>query len=254
MRRPDVETLMAYANGSLTPEEAHGIERFLEGDSEVRRLIEAYQRVQTLTPAAFEAPMQEVRRRHRSDPVMPSSAGADAMAPTARTARRFTRGLAASLVVIAGLGFGAFLLGQEQEEESPIALGRLSTIDALSAALTRLTTGTPDMAGDRAMTVLTTFRDAALRPCRKFELSDTSPTVSLIIAVACHDDGAWWIEGAAWLKTGGSGSSYDSAPATSEPGADALAGVLGRLGAGGALAHEDEAALIARDWHEEPAK
>jgi anti-sigma factor RsiW len=244
MKRPDVDTLMAYANGALTPEETRRIERFLEGNSEVRRLIETFRRTQASAPAAFKAP---------------GSTGAGVMAPPARTAGRSKRAtaLAASLAVIAALGLGAFLLGPDDESqialESPIAPGRLSTIDALSAALTRLASSTPGMAGDRAIMMLTTFRDARRRPCREFEISDTSPTASHIIAVACQDGGAWWIEGAAWLVAGASNGGAEFAPASSGR-ADPLASLLKRLGAGAALEQEEEAGLIARNWQEEMAK
>ena len=251
MEQPDVETLVAYANGALTPEEARQIERFLRGNREVSRLIETFRQTQALTRAAFEAPMREARPRRMSDPIMrpPGSTGAGGIAPPARRAGRRGRAvtLAASLAVIAGLGFGAFLL--ERGEESPIALGRLSTIDAMSAALSRLASGVPDMVGDRVITVLTTFRDVARRGCRKFELSDTSPTASRIIAVACQDGGAWQIEGAAPLLVSGSEGNGEFASANSE-GADPLAGLLKRLGAGVALAREEEAVLITRNWQQ----
>jgi anti-sigma factor RsiW len=244
MKRPDVDTLMAYANGGLTPDERRRIERFLEGDSEVRRLIETFRRTQAPAPTPSKA------RGFK---------GAAGIAPPPPAAGRSNRGtaLAVSLVVIAALGLGAFLLGQDEESqtavESPIAPGRLSSIDALSATLTRLASGTPGMAGDRALAVLTTFRDARRRPCREFEVSDTSPTASHIIAVACQDGGAWWIEGSAWLVAGGSNSSAGFAPSSSGR-ADPLAGLLKQLGAGVALEPEEEAALIARNWQEEAAK
>ena len=246
MKRPDVETLIAYAKGAVTPEKARQIERYLDANSDARRVIEDFRRMQALTSAASAAPTGDAAKKRRSGaPILksPGSTGDHGMAPPARVAGppKWASALAASLLVIAALGLGGFLL--RQDEESPIALGRLSTIDTLSAALTRLASGTPDIAGDRLITVLTTFRDAARRACRKFEISDTSPTASRIIAVACQDRGAWRIEGAAWL-----GSAL--APASSES-ADPLAPLLKRLGAGEALAPEDEAALIGRNWQDE---
>jgi hypothetical protein len=166
-----------------------------------------------------------------------------------------------SLVAAAGLGFAAFLLGWHQEsmmalkpdEESPIVLGRLSTIDALSAALTQLASGTPGMAGERVVTVLRTFRDSTGRLCREFELSDTSPTTSNIGAIACHDGSAWWVEGAAWRSATGFGGGGEVIPASSEA-PDKWAALLSRLGAGGALEREEEAAVIAGSWRKETAQ
>jgi hypothetical protein len=247
MKRPDVETLIAYAKGAVTPEKARQIERYLDGNSDARRVIEDFRRMQAaLTSAAFEAPTKQAAPRRSNNAPMPRprrSPGAHGMAPPARVAgpRKRATVLAASLAVIAALGLGGFLL--REGEESPIALGRLATIDTLSAALTRLASGTPDMAGDRAVTVLMTFRDAARRACRKFEISDTSPTAPRIIAIACQDSGAWRIEGAAWLKS-------EFAPASSES-ADPLAALVNKLGGGEPLAPAEEAALIGRDWQDE---
>jgi hypothetical protein len=246
MKRPDVETLISYAKGAVGPEKARQIERYLDGNPDARRVIEDFRRMQALTSTDFETPPRQTAPRRRSGapmPKPPGSPGAHGTAPPARVVGRRKRAtaVAASLVVIAALGLGGFLLGQD--EESPIALGRLSTIDTLSAALTRLASGTPDMAGDRAITVLTTFRDEARRACRKFEISDTSPTAPRILAVACQDSGAWRIEGAAWLRSA-------FAPAGSER-SDPLAGLLNSLGAGKPLAPEEEAALIARNWQDE---
>jgi hypothetical protein len=249
VQQPDVETLVAYANGALTPVEARQIQRFLESNSEARRLIEDYRRSLVLGSVAIKAPLRNAPPRHPIEAAMkpPGSAGLGGIAQPSRTAwggkRRIA--LAALLIMLAGLGIGPFLSGWN--EESPIALGRLSAIDALSAALTKLASGSPGMAGDRAVTVLTTFRDAARRPCRQFEISDISPTVARVVAVACLDGGAWRIEGAAWLAAAG------SALADSD-GADPLAGALKRLGIGGALAYEEESALIARNWREEIGK
>jgi hypothetical protein len=245
MKRPDVETLIAYAKGAVTPERARQIERYLDGDTDARRVIEDFRRMQGLTSGTSGGQNGEPARRRRNNAPMPKSPGPAVAPGLTKTARQSTPGkkataVAAALTVIAALGLGGFLLGQD--EESPLALGRLSTIDTLSAALTRLASGTPDMAGDRAITVLMTFRDAERRACRKFEISDTSPTASRIAAVACQDSGAWRIEGAAWIDS-------ELAPARSG-GADPLAAVLNKLGAGEALAPEDEAALIGRNWQD----
>jgi hypothetical protein len=246
VQQPDVETLVAYANGALTPAEARRIERFLEGNSEARRLIEDYRRTLTVARTPSKAPRRKVPPRHLTGDAIkpPGSAGVERIAPPPRMARWFTGGiaLAALLIILAGLGIGAFLPGRE--EESPLALGRLSAIDALSPALTKLASGSAGMAGDRAVTVLATFRDAKRRPCRHFEMSETSPTAARIVAVACLDGGGWRIEGAAWLDAGG------VALANAE-GADPLSGPLRRLGAGAALAPEEEDALIAGNWQGE---
>jgi anti-sigma-K factor RskA len=251
MKRPHDEILMAYADGALTPEKAGEVERFLQADNEARKMVEAFRRTRELAHAAFDAPMREAPPRRLVDTIMtsPAPAGARGSAPPRRMARwpMARMAMAASAAVIAGLGLGLFLLGRD--EESPIALGKLSTDDALSAALTRLASGTPDMAEARVITVLTTFRDAAHRPCREFEMSDTSPTAPRIMAVACRDGSAWRIEGAAWLRAGGANNGGDFAPAGSE-GADPLTGLLKRLGAEATLAPEEEAALIAGDWQE----
>jgi hypothetical protein len=251
MKQPDVETLVAYAKGALRPEEARQIEQFLKGNSEVHRLIKSFRQTEGLAQAAFPAPARQARPQNSSDAIRksPGLIGAGNKARPARTAGRRNRAaaLAAALAMISGMGLGVFLLGRD--EESPIALGRLSSIDALSSALSRVASGTPDIIGDRVVTVLTSFRDTAGRACRKFEVSDLSPTVSPIVAVACQDGGAWRIEGAARLTVGGSGSG-ESASAGSD-GADALAGLLSRLGAGDAMAHEEETALIAQNWQQE---
>jgi hypothetical protein len=245
MKRPDVETLIAYAKGTVTAEKARQIERFLDGNSDARRAIEDFRRMLPLTSAAPNARAAAAHRRRPASglpPKPPRSEGAR-MASLSRIAKppKWATALAASLAVIAALGLGGFLMGRD--EESPIAIGRLSSIDTLSAALTRLASGTPDMAGDRAVTVLMTFRDKARRACRKFEISDTSPTAPRILAIACQDNGAWQIEGAAWQGS-------DFSPAKSES-VEPLAALLKSLGAGQALAPEPEAALIGRNWQGE---
>lgn len=247
MKRPDVETLIAYAKGALSPDKARQIERYLDANSDARRVIEDFRRMSGLNPATSHAHAGAAAPRpRRSAPARkpPRSPIPQRMAPPPARAAGPRRGaivLAASLAVVAALTLGGVLVWQE--EESPIPPGRLSTIDTLSAALTRFASGTPAMAGDRAITVLMTFRDAGRRPCRKFEISNTSPTAPRIIAVACQDSGSWQIEGSAWL-----GSAFG--PASAE-GADPLAALLRDLDAGRALAPEDEAALIGRNWQDE---
>lgn len=245
MKRPNVETLIAYAKGTVTPEKARQIEAFLDSNSDARQAIEDFRRMLQLPPAAPSTHMETAQRRRAGTANLrpPRSQGAQRIARSPGIAKKpkWMAALAASLAVIAALGLGGFLM--EGREESPMALGRLSTIDTLSVALMRQASGAPDMAGDRAVTMLMTFRDEARRACRKFEISETSPTAPRILAVACQDNGAWRIEGAAWQ-----GNAYSQALSESvEP----LAALLKKLGAGQALTPEAEAALIGRNWQGE---
>jgi hypothetical protein len=169
MKRPDVETLIAYAKGAVHPEKARVIERFLEQDSQTRRAIEQFRKMHAVPIAPGEA----LRSHRNSAPPSPppgsmASHGAERQAHKGGSSKIVTI-LSATLTIVTALGLGGFLL-ERRDEESPIAVGRLSGIDTLSAALTRVETGGSDMAGDRAVTVVMTFRDAARRACREFEL------------------------------------------------------------------------------------
>src|SRR5262245_29954054 len=126
MKRPDVETLIAYAKGAVPPERARQIERFLAGDGEARRVIENFRRMQGLAAVSGEAPQR--RRAGATSPARKPSGAivAQPMTPPARSAKpKLAAALAASLAIVAAIGLGGFLLGRE--EESPIALGRLSS-------------------------------------------------------------------------------------------------------------------------------
>ena len=213
-RKLDDETLMAYADGALGPEEAAAVRAALAADPEAAADVDRFRESARLVRAAFDDTLAEpvpptLERRVRA---AARAAEAERHALDALVRRRGRRplALAASVALLLGLGIGSRLSPGAGDEALP-GLG-----DALAGTASGVHASLPDGA---TLTPLATFRDRDGRWCRQFARAADGRTGE---GVACRDaEGGWRL---AFLVPDGTAAGRDYAPAGEEPSlADGLA-------------------------------
>lgn len=257
MTRPTDEELMAYADGTLDDSERAALARHLETDAEARAIVTMFQRTSALAREAFELPADapaliSLKARIRATPIRDAAAENTVVrVPMSRWRQLASQiseapRLAAATLLCIGLASGwmmARLAGGPQT--SVIALGEVARGSTMERTLETLASGT---VSDRLM-VVSTFRDRNARACREFEIvrGGNAPAPELA-GVACRQpDGRWIVEGAARIATKADASQPGYVPSGAEEG-EALASLLGLLGAGQALTAADEQTLLKRGW------
>lgn len=235
-RKLDDETLMAYADGALGPEEAAAVRAAVASDPEAAADVDRFRESARLVRVAFDDTLAEpvpptLERRIRAAARV---AEAERHAPDALVRRRGRRPLAiaASVTLLLGLGIGS-RLGRPAGDAALPGLG-----EALAGTASGVQASLPDGA---TLTPLATFRDRDGRWCRRFARAADGRTGE---GVACRDaEGAWRL---AFLVPDRAAAGPDYAPAGEEPSlADGLAD---RMRAGDPLADAQERDLIDRRW------
>jgi hypothetical protein len=182
----DDATLMAYADGELTPDERADVERAVAGDAELRGRLEAHRRMRSLLSSAYtdvlDEPvpeqLQAVARGSAPRPaeVVDLSARREAKA---RWSVREWGAMAASLVGGLVLGLGAM---NTQAPLIAVTADGLNARGALERALdTQLAS---DQAG--AVRIGLSFREEDGDYCRTFELTERGTT-----GIACREAEGW---------------------------------------------------------------
>lgn len=256
------ETLEAFVDGALSPEESARVVLRLADNPEDAAYVDALMELNALLGAAFSEPLnQAVPERIRAT-IFPAAAVAGAGAAAAgparsgsRTARPGWRGavpsrrsagawaaVAAAAVLAVGL-----VVGPWRGEQSVQIAGATGADDELRVALEEQPSGPVATTADEKITLIATFADRLGRPCREYEiLHDAARAVTR--GVACRSPETGWateVAVASRLPTASSGEGY--VPAQGEE-SDALDGALDRLGAGMLLTAGEERALIASNW------
>jgi len=282
MKRPDDETLMAYADGQLDPSEMARITEYLRHDAEARETVAMFQGTSAIIAGfgdeAFSKPvspeliaMLRTGGTASDTPKPPEETVPDHTLPSSRTAEvipfRPKRGaiwtgsardlaaLAACLVLIAG-GTMTWLArpnGGAGDTNVTLAVGPISANSPLAQVLEQRPSHQPVALASRggeptALVAMSTFQDQAERYCREFELTSGAEQRPLSIGVACRTSGGiWTVEGV--VKTDGGQVQTPGVvkPAGSNQTA-ALDGLMSKLGARPALTKDNERAIIGRGW------
>ena len=238
------ETLMAFADGELTPEEAARIESAMDADDELVARVALFTQTRAASKTALKPLLDEpvppqltsaieamiARRRSAEAPA------GNVVALPARTPNRWMLPLAASLaaVVIGGLaGYRLAGSGAGSEGLQVAGIDNSELDDALAtvaAGEERQLTG-----AGRRFRAIATFRDAGGATCREFEVD--SADRSTVISVACLAGGQWRVSFA--VAAAGNDAGY--APASSTQALDAY---LAAIEAGEPMSRETEAEAL----------
>ena len=247
----DDETLMAYADGLLSGEEARAVDRALAVDATLAARVAAMADARRAVKAAHAEPppvpaelLARVRALAEADARRRAAAtGAPKVVDLASRRRQvplWQLPLAASVALVAG-GLAGWLAapgpGPGQGPAGGLAVAELGD-PAISDALDRVASGERvALAGGAGLAAIATFRDGDGALCREFEY-DRDPRTTLV-AVACRGDAAWDLR-LAVVAPGAGSDGY--APASSLETLDAF---LAATGAQPPLSPEDERAALA---------
>lgn len=237
----DDETLMAYADGALGPDQAQRVAEAAEADPRVAARIAMFRETGSLLgalgAARQEVPVPEELAR-RVERTLADARAANRVVPFPESRRTWRAAAVAAGValVVGGLGgIVASLALRGPEASAP----SLALIDApgLREALDSLPAGARAPAGDAEVRIVSSFLAEDDAFCREFELAHAGgPTV---VAVACREGDTWAPRFAVATQTSGdAGYAPASALAT-------LDTFLATIGAGPPLAAEEEAPRLA---------
>jgi hypothetical protein len=180
----DSETLMAYADGELSPIDAKRVERAIADDPKLKAQVDDHRRLRAMLANGFAAVAQAPVPDRLTRLLTPSPV-ADLAAARARRARGFGwRNWGTGIAIAASL-VGGVLVGQRLDGNNAPVRARGDALVAsagLAQALdTQLASAQP--AGG-AVRMLVTFRDQSGTICRSF-------TGAALSGIACRDGGDW---------------------------------------------------------------
>lgn len=261
MTRLTDETLMYYADGLLDPSERRWVEKLVAGDARLQARLEVFQSTGRELADLLEQADNEPAPARLRDFVSRLPVGPEPRRGKAGLKERifqtanFRPALAASVALVAGIGLGWLLRGEEAGHA--MALGDLVRIEnnrivarePLDHALDSSPSGDRTAAAlpDRQpfdLKVKMTFRNEAGRYCRAYEVAMTSS--EHYEGVACRVDGQWSVALQA-LTAPSRPASGQFAPAGGGK-SSAMDAAIGALIEGDPLAGEDEAAAMRKGW------
>lgn len=200
------ETLMAYVDGELTPEEARGVEAEIAAKPELKAFVEQQEALRRglhdSFDAVFDLPLPEAMLAAAAQP--PSLRWRLAQAFKALVSRRVLiwSGIPAAAALACGVAVGVLITspGGANIVSMP---GGLVARGALSATLSGTLSGRPVQTAEVQIGI--SFRDKTGRYCRTFQTGGASP----LAGVACHQGGDWHIAALAVpAKEEGAGTAY----------------------------------------------
>lgn len=251
--RPSInsDTLMSYADGTLSAEAAARIERAIEGDQALRDELEDYRRtrqvlVQTIGPLVQDAvPPGLVDLINRTAPGSPGTSNKVVNFPPIRKTRPvWTDALAAGLLLAIGVGAGSIMnSGSAGPADMVVAVsadGMISRASVIAAALETQPSASVFRQDGIAVKPVQTFFSNEM-PCREFEVATETAGA---VGIACRHPTGWRLETIlAASVTQGSGYQVAAGPN------DALIeGVLNGLSATPGLERDPEACLLGQHW------
>ncbi len=214
----DAETLVAYADGQLTPEQAEGVEEALRQDDEARETLRRLREDSAALRAALAGVTNEPLPRRTVSLVESPSAEivelpAGPIGGAGPGSRLWQSMLAASLAAAVVAGAVSFLVSSRQIEREVARLaaatapGALARDKAISQALESLVSGTslewqnPDGIMVGSVTPVRSFRVASGQWCREYLLLDLLPGGSdRRRGVACREEDGHWTTRALLLE------------------------------------------------------
>lgn len=229
------ETLMAYVDGELPPEERARVEAAITADADLQAFVAQQHALRRGLHDAFDDVL--------ATPVPEALLAAAAKPPSWRFrlrslgARRIAlwSGIPAAAALACGLVLGVFLGGPSGDVVS--GPGGLMARGPLAAALTHQLAAHPERTAMARIGI--TFKDKAGRFCRTFTAGQTA-------GIACHQGGGWHIAALAQsAPEPGADDAYQTAGSTMpDPIRSAVQGLI----AGPALDAKAERAARAAGW------
>jgi surface antigen len=272
MKRPNDETLMAFADGMLNAEEHARVAAYLESDAEARQVVEAFKLSGEAAAQAF-SDVGDAKSQDLIDLIMSGAPAAgsasedeeDTVVPFRKTVgpqqlvSKYALPLAAGIALVIGSVVG-FSVGNRTPgtdvTTAEIAIGPVRSDGPVAHLLQSKPSGEsipfqPREGILRELVVVSTFRDQHGRPCREFETTKASePFRPIDIGVACREPaGHWTVEGAVHLAGPAvEKPSNGFEPASGVDETTAIEGLMKMLGAQKAFSPEEEKQALERDW------
>lgn len=241
------ETLMAFADGELSPDEAAAVEQAMETDEalalKVAGFLESRLQSQKALKALLDEPVPDALSKSVQEMVdrQDAEAGDNVVAfpakpqGTATGTPRWALPLAASVALVAG-ALGGFIAGQSGGD----APGDLKMADlsqpAITQALTTVASGKETSLGrNERFRAIATYKDESGALCREFEVDHADK--STVVAVACRIQKTWQVQ----FTVVAAQNSKGYAPASSH---EALNAYLSAVGAGEPMSEETEQSAL----------
>lgn len=238
------DQIAALVDGSIEDKaEAAALQRVLDSDPAARAYAEQLRRSNDLLRQAFEIPADEPTPAAIEAAIFGEPGKVEVFRPKRGFSQWTPTAIAASLALLIGLGAGNLFFGGGSGDPVIATLGDAPLDGPLHAALESLPSGTRSEAGVQPML---SFYDGNGRPCREFEVTGELPA-ELEFGVACRGEtGNWHVE--IMVTAPATEPGPDGFVPASGAGGSALDSMLDALGAGPALAPEDEAVLLKGGW------
>ncbi|MBP7001583.1 zf-HC2 domain-containing protein [Amaricoccus sp.] len=250
------ETLAAFVDGALSPEESARVVLHLADCADDAAYVDALMELNALLGAAFAAPVNQAIPERIRAAIFPAPASVGRARASGRSGWRMARpggrriaawaAVAAAAALVVGVGIDLRTGGDTvQIAGAPGADG------ALRAALEAAPSGEAPSEGEERITLIATYRDAAGRPCREYEILHDAER-ALTRGLACRNSGEDWeteVAVASRLPSPAAGGGEGFVPAQGAA-SDTLDAALDRLGIGMSLTPDEERALIGSDWVE----
>ncbi len=240
------ETLMAFADGELSPDEQAAVERAMETDEALALKVAGFleSRIQSQTalkplldeavPDALSKSVQGLVDQQAADEAnvvaFPGKRQAAAMGTP-----RWALPMAASVALVAG-ALGGYLAGlSESGSPSGLKMADLSQ-PAITQALTTVASGKETSLGSsERFRAIATFKDDSGDLCREFEVDHADK--STVVAVACHVEKTWQVQ----FTVVAAQNSQGYAPASSH---EALNAYLSAVGVSEPMSEESEKSAL----------
>lgn len=244
------ETLHAYVDGALSPEEAAKVVLHLADHPQEQARVDALMALNETLAQAYEAPMNEAVPQSIMDAILQpiaASASPEAGANVIPFRRRKTTWMGAGLAVAATVALAAVMVPQVMSSQhNHLTVGPVAQNSAVNITLDRTISGTTVQLDDGAtLTAVASFATRSMGICREIELLNPARN-ELETAIACRRAGNHWhIE----LATAIIGQVDDAGfvPASGQ-GPDMISRYLDAIGAGFTLSADEEEQEISLSW------
>jgi len=260
------ETLMAYADGELSPDDAQRLERDMVDAPDLRDRVAMFDRQRTMARAAYADILSEPvpdrlldTLKAKPEPAWRRWLGGSWLGGSLSTIPA-GRGMAAALVLLAvGIGVGIYgpsMLGLRSGGQEIAGSFGGARLDArLVAVLEKTPSGKkvdfsrPSSGSNLSITARSTFRKHDGQPCRDYEQKIRSSKRQVLVSgVACRDNrGRWHSVVAIAAPLGAANADPGFRPASSGL-SDLIDAVQDKIIEGAPLTAADEARLLKSGW------
>lgn len=248
------DTLQAYVDGALSPEEAADVVIYLADHPEEQRRVDALMALNETLARAYDAPMQEPIPQSIHETILtapfvaPQSEESATLMPfpTAQKRPSAHRGLwfGAGLALAASVALAAVIVPGLLERSGPmqLALGPVSEGSVLDHALDRLPSGSAHpLDRDGELRVMASYQTQRRGLCREVQMR-ASADAEATAALACQAGPGFW-DIALITRLPGPAQHEGFVPANGAE-ADPIGQYLERVGAGIALSAKSEAEAL----------